>query len=386
MIPNKNTFCVNPWLTVALDSDNKLSPCCYIPGFNYNYQNIEKYFKSKELNDIRKDLLTGVKNKNCNKCWQKESQGMESQRQISNRTIKGNIRKQISDPTTEDVVHIDFVLGNLCNLKCLMCKPLLSSQILAEAIKHPELKEIYDSNTSYVQKHFDWPKHKEFKEWCKIILPRCKKIHFGGGEPFIIPWIPKVLKDIDIAKKKQMTLHITTNLTIINDEILEAFNNFKEVWLSVSFEGTEDTFEYVRNGHNWETIKKNVKYIKDKNFNNLYFGVNNVIQATSFHSILSLVDFCDKNDMKINPLPLDRPESFHISALTKESKLNFLNHTAQYQGINKDYIKFVRNLCITNIEQNHKLSADCIRLLEKYDKVRKTNWKKIIPLENLQKN
>tara|TARA_B100000424_G_C22477276_1_gene279159 strand:- start:143 stop:415 length:273 start_codon:yes stop_codon:yes gene_type:complete len=89
--------------------------------------------------------------------------------------------------------------------------------------------------------------------------------------------------------------------------------------------------------------------------------------------------------MKINPLPLDRPESFHISALTKQSKLDFLNHTEQYQGINKDYIKFVRNLCITNIEQNQKLSTDCIQLLEKYDKIRKTNWKKIIPLENLQK-
>ena len=384
MIPNKDTFCVNPWLSLSLQTDNKLSPCCLIAGWNFPYQDLDKYFKSKQLNDLRKDLLNGVKNKSCDRCWYKESQGTESLRQWSNKTIKGDIRKQIENPDIEKLVNVELSLGNLCNLKCLMCKPILSSQLLAEANQHPELKPLYEKNTSYIQKHFDWPKAKEFELWCEHVLPNCTQIKFTGGEPFTIPWVPTLLKKINDDKKKQITLNIVTNLKIINHTILESFNHYKEVWLNISLEGIGSTFEYVRYGNNWQTVEGNINYIKDKKYKNLYLKVANIIQATSFHSTLELVDFCDKNNMEIFPIPLENPECFHISVLTKKCKDKFLNDTANYNGKNTKYINFVRNICKENIEQDKKLAIDCMNLLDKYDKVRNTNWRDIIPLDNLQ--
>ena len=51
------------------------------------------------------------------------------------------------------------------------------------------------------------------------------------------------------------------------------------------------------------------------------------MQAISYHSIESLVTFCDNHNMLINPITIDRPTSFHISALSTESKQKFLDNT-----------------------------------------------------------
>ena len=69
--------------------------------------------------------------------------------------------------------------------------------------------------------------------------------------------------------------------------------------------------------------------------------------------------------MEIFPIPLENPECFHISVLTKKCKDKFLNDTANYSGKNTKYINFVRNICKENIEQDKKLAIDCMNLLDK---------------------
>ena len=84
---DKNTFCVAPWYGLYVDSDKTITPCCKIKNNRkYDYTQLEEYFNSKELNKLREDLLGGVKNEACSRCWKDEEAGGDSLRLISNRT------------------------------------------------------------------------------------------------------------------------------------------------------------------------------------------------------------------------------------------------------------------------------------------------------------
>jgi sulfatase maturation enzyme AslB (radical SAM superfamily) len=382
---NKNTFCVAPWYSVFIGSDKTLAPCCQFKSKFNNYNKLEKYFNSKEIDDVRQDLLKGIKNKNCSKCWDQEDKGNDSLRLISNRTIglntKSSIRDQIKDPKISNIKIFDLTLGNLCNLKCTMCYPGLSSQLLAEANINPKLKSRYGKN--YVQENYDWPKYDDFISWCEKFLPQSIQITFTGGEPFIIPWIPNVIKKIPETQKAKCILHFTTNLTVINDELLKIFHKFREVWISVSIEGTGKTHEYVRHGHRWQKLIKNLKLLRDKKIPNLFLKFNHVVQATSYHSITDMVKFADEQKLEIHPALLENPQHFHISALTETAKIKFIEKTADYDGFNKEFVSYVRNMSNTHIKQDKSLAKHCIEHLSDLDEVRNTNFQNIIPKENL---
>ena len=384
---DKNTFCVAPWYGLYVDSDKTITPCCKIKNNRkYDYTQLEEYFDSKELNKLREDLLGGIKNEACSRCWKDEEAGGDSLRLISNRTAglfsNTPIKEQITNPKTSKIDSFDLVLGNLCNLKCTMCSPSLSSQLLAEVNLNPSLHKLYPSDT-LDQKKYNWAKEDDFVNWCNKHLPNSIHIKFTGGEPFIIPWIQTVIDKIPDEQKKKCVLHFTTNLTIVNLGLFENFKKFKEVWLSVSVEGTEDTFEYLRYGHKWETLSTNIRLIKDMDIPNLNLMINHVVQTPSYHSIIPMVEYFDDLQLKIQPIMLTYPKHFHISSLTRKAKEKFIKDTENYNGYNKSFMDFVRDRTAKYIDHQPDLTEKVIKHLTYFDKVRKNSYKDIIPIDNI---
>ena len=387
-----DTFCTAPWYNVYVAPDKKIAPCCnFTPdGFDYTYNQLDEYFNSSQLKKLRRDLLSGVKNKNCSSCWQDEKNGGDSLRKITNRTIIEGIQadvtsmsSQIQKPKVSAIKSFELVLGNLCNLKCVMCGPQYSSQLLAEANVHTDIKKLFP-NKSFDQTKYNWPKQDDFVEWCNINLPDAIHIKFTGGEPFIIPWIQTVIDKIPDEQKKKCILHFTTNLTIVNLGLFENFKKFKEVWLSVSVEGSEETFEYLRYGHKWETLVTNIKLIKEMNIPNLHLMINHVLQTPSYHSILPMTKYFDSLQLEIHPIILSRPKYFQLSSLSKKAKQNFLDSSKNYNGYNKNFIDVARDLTIKNMEQDLEQKEKCTKHLEYFDQARKTSYKTIIPVDNFQ--
>ena len=147
---NKNTFCVAPWYSLNVGkASKKITPCCKVKNIaKYDYNQLEEYWISPELSKLRKDLLNGIKNENCISCWRDEEAGGESLRLIENRHLKlspddAPMMEQINNPKVSNIKTFELVLGNLCNLKCVMCSPNDSSQLLAEANLNQELKKTY---------------------------------------------------------------------------------------------------------------------------------------------------------------------------------------------------------------------------------------------------
>jgi len=383
---DKNTFCVAPWFSLYVDADKTIAPCCVSQGFgSHTYNQVNKYFHSDELEALRKDLLNGVRNNNCSTCWKHEDSGGDSLRLISNRTIglfgDSSLSTQLNQPKISNLKSFDLVLGNLCNLKCVMCSPRLSSQLLAEVNLNQELKSVY--GVEYKQKDFDWPKGDDFVEWCNTHLPGAVHIKFTGGEPFIIPWIGDVIEKIPDQQKKNCVLHFSTNLTTINPDLFTKFKKLKQVWLSVSVEGIGKTHEYLRFGHSWKKLSENIDAIKKMQIDNIVLSISHVLQAPSYHSIIEMTEFFDGQNILIRPIMLESPEYFHINALTKNSKQKFMEQTQGYKGFNKNFIEYVRNMSIESIEQDTDLTHQLIAHLSKFDKIRKNDYSKIIPIANL---
>ena len=374
-----DNFCVMPFIH-AFVTPNIISPCCAYTG-DLRFNSKSQYWTSEQVKKIQQNMLQNVRDNGCQICWKKEDRGYSSLRQHSNEIYKNHIEQIRGNQTLQQPFYLDLRLGNLCNLKCTMCYPGLSSQLLAEANINPKLKSRYGKN--YVQENYDWPKYDDFISWCEKFLPQSIQITFTGGEPFIIPWIPNVIKKIPETQKAKCILHFTTNLTVINDELLKIFHKFREVWISVSIEGTGKTHEYVRHGHRWQKLVNNLKLLRDKKIPNLFLKFNHVVQATSYHSITDMVKFADEQKLEIRPALLENPQHFHISALTETAKIKFIEKTADYDGFNKEFVSYVRNMSNTHIKQDKSLAKHCIEHLSDLDEVRNTNFQNIIPKENL---
>ena len=381
----KETFCVAPWSSVFVASDGKIAPCCKFTKPSHSYKKIEEYFKSPDLDKVRQDLLNGIKNANCNKCWTDEQNGGDSLRLISNRTIGREtstpLSEQIKNPKLSNIKSFDLTLGNICNLKCVMCSPELSSQLLAEVKLNPELKTYY--NKEYSQKDFDWPNSNDFVEWCDQYLPHGIHIKFTGGEPFIIPWIQDVIERIPDSQKKKCILHFTTNLTVLNHKLFKCFSKFKEVWISVSVEGSGKTHEYLRFGHSWNLLVDHIDQIQKMHLDNVILKINHVVQSPSYQSIISMTRFFDDKVLKIHPILLTGPNYFQLSSLSETAKQNFLDRTAQYNGFNKQFIDFVRKVSQQHIKQDRTLTKQFVKHLGRLDKIRKNSHKNIIPAQNI---
>ena len=393
MIPNKDTFCIAPYQHTCVNAKGMLEICCVSKEIKkYEYNKLQEWYHSDTLKTLRSDLLKGVKNPICKTCWIAEDSNKISQRQIYNKHI-GKIIKEhwnknfqqntelinvISNLNHKNIKSFDLQLGNLCNLKCIMCNSRDSSQLLAEAKIHPELQQFHGNEDI---KDYQWPKRKNFKEWCKTFLGSAIHIKFTGGEPFMNPYLLESLESIDDEQKKKCILHFTTNLTIINKNILEILSKFKETWISVSYEGIGKVLEYARFGHQWHDLEKNLMLVLNNQSKKLFISVSHVVQSPTFVGISDLIKYFDLLKIKLEPLFLISPKCFQLSSIKKEIKINFLNQLKNYDGYNSYYVNAIRSFIEKNLEYDPVLEKQCVSRLQAIDKIRKNNFQEIVPID-----
>ena len=230
-------------------------------------------------------------------------------------------------------------------------------------------------------KDYQWPKKKDFNDWCKTFLGSSIHIKFTGGEPFMNPYLLESLEYIPEEQKKKCILQFLTNLTIINDEIIKTLKKFKEAWINVSVEGIGNVLEYARFGHKWTDLEKNLMLLMNNKSKNLFITVSHVVQAPTFTGIVDLVRFFDNNKIKLEPLFLSNPECFKLSSIKKKYKEDFLNRLENYKGFNIYYVNAVKSFVKENIEYDQKLANQCIDRLKSFDRIRKNNFQEIIPID-----
>ena len=94
-----------------------------------------------------------------------------------------------------------------------------------------------------------------------------------GGEPYMEPANKTILKKfIDLGIAKNVTLDWTTNGTIVDEEVHELARQYGHTKWTVSIEGTDGLYEYIRGGKNFTFAQLN-ENLKHYDFDRIIIAV-----------------------------------------------------------------------------------------------------------------
>ena len=311
---NMTKSCVLARHGMSVETDGTLFPCCQFRGKKHDghlvYTFLEYPQWRKVMNQLAHDLDSGIEAPGCDQCWHDEKLGYDSLRIISN-------RHHHKDSDNTDPWHVEFKLGNFCNLKCIMCSPYSSSSIWSEYLQNKTAYRSIDivwtkpgAAGAMEQKWWTTPAFKEFSE---KILSSVNFLHFTGGEPFMVPEVENMLKAV--PDPAQVDLLFVTNLTIINDFTLDLIKEFRSVSIVVSLEGTGKKNNYVRFGSDFSLIEHNLEKIKNILQHKLDLGVNHTFQHTSIYCLPELIDWCHNQGLPLHFSSHSGPEHMRINSV-----------------------------------------------------------------------
>jgi MoaA/NifB/PqqE/SkfB family radical SAM enzyme len=230
-----DTFCVLPWYSVELPG---YSPCCLLP-------------KNTDINQLKNDLLAGIKSQACSKCWNIESDGNQSRRQLENQFLDyklnrdlNKIRNDCQDNKNTALLY-QITTSNLCNQACVSCNS-------GSSTKWAEIEGKMGKTTkSHHVRHFSA---------ISINYNTAKRISLLGGEPFFDPTTFEILEQLIDHGNVDCFISLITNGSIkLKPEQSDLLAKFKNLNICVSIDGIGPVFEYLRWPGRWNTLIDNLK-------------------------------------------------------------------------------------------------------------------------------
>ncbi len=189
------------------------------------------------------------------------------------------------------------------------------------------------------QKDMDFQTAKKIVDFAYSITPKDEEINFNffGGEPFLrFEIIKKIISYIESKKTFQkINYNITTNGTILNDEIID-FINKHQIKLCISIDGKKEIHDKNRvdihgNG-TLDLILKNLQKISQQIE---YYQVNSVYGEDTIENLPETFDFLVEKGVK--------NIHFNPNITQKWHKESFETITASYEKIGQKYIELYKN-------------------------------------------
>ena len=396
----KDTFCILPHIHQMIRQDGTISLCCTAIDLGLQKDDPTKSWNSDYMKDVRNKLSNGEKIKQCRSCWDRESKGFPSMRQDSN----NEWGIPVNNPTPPTPIYLDLRLSNLCNLKCRMCNPVYSSQIAKEYntvnntwsdefIIGVEREFLGEENNLKEVKPIMWDKLKTY-------IPGLQKIDFTGGEPTLVPQVKDYLKlCIDSKHSNHIDLVFTTNLTNINQKLIDLCLQFRNVHWGGSIDGYGAINDYIRSNSSWNAINNNLK--KLMNIDKFSISINHAISIYNILNITELLNYIEKHHWSLF-LPqfargsfspfiilnlLQTPDFMSIQYLPTNIKNKAISKLEQYKQVSKYYHydkQFKESInSIIKILQNNKQNKSMLSKFKRFndmlDSKRNTTLKEIIP-------
>jgi len=264
LLIDSDTFCMMPWLHLHAFPDGRAYPCCFAldkyPVGDLNKDSMETVFNSKDMKQMRVNMLNNKSSKQCTKCYDQEKSGFFSLRLSSNKHF-GHLVDMVD--TTKADGSADFVIkywdirfSNLCNMACRSCGTWFSSnwyedhkKLTGQPPPHAKImKAGRSSNDIWEQllKQFD----------------HVEQFYFAGGEPIIMEEHLRILKELDKRKMYHVRLIYNTNFSkskFKGTDIFELWNKFDSVSIGASLDAEGPRAELMRKGTVWNETVANRK-------------------------------------------------------------------------------------------------------------------------------
>jgi MoaA/NifB/PqqE/SkfB family radical SAM enzyme len=260
----ENVICPLPWHHIAIRPNGRVYPCCYFrhedtpEEFNLEHTDV---FNHPFLQNVRNQISKGIPVGGCKQCYQNEKTSGKSMRLEYLQSTSVLLGRDFEIPEDPSLLYLDLALSNVCNNRCRMCGPDLSTNWYpdAKALGIPINKGIIE-NKDPVE---------------KIDLSQLRYLKLIGGEPMLEQ--EKFIKILERCDLPQLSVFLATNVTTRpNDELMKLFRRCKQVKISCSIDAYGKLNDFLRKGSVWEEIDNNLRWY------------SNNFEVVMIHSVISI--------------------------------------------------------------------------------------------------
>jgi MoaA/NifB/PqqE/SkfB family radical SAM enzyme len=329
------TFCPLPWIHLATRPNGDVRVCCTANAsgasdvdskeaglvmqngsiMNLRDHSIEEVWNSEHMKTTRLQMLDNQIPTSCTKCFEEESKGIVSKRQWESVVWKErlNVDSIVAETANDgslpvNIPYFDLRLGNLCQLKCIMCSPHDSSAWIKDwKLQYPkyttiELKQdqIWDDRN----RDYTWYQKGSFLDTMKDQARYIKELYFAGGEPLLIPEHYKILEFmVETGNAANCVLRYNSNGLELPDKLFELWKHFKQVKFNFSIDALGIRNDYIRYPSKWDDVVANLERLDDTP-DNITVNIACAVQVLNILTISELVHWkASKNFKKINLPP-----------------------------------------------------------------------------------
>ena len=300
-------FCILPWIHLFVSTTGTMRPCCVSKEFDHQYRiqndGIEKFWNSTHMRELRSSLLAGEEPSICNVCWDKEAKGDSFSKRLGELSYHKDINIEelieltgLDGSLPDNIVSYDLRLGNLCNLKCVMCNPHNSSKWLEDK----EMLGKYE-NTDFSHhslKNLKWPKDQVLWKYLENNYHHIKIMHFAGGEPLLHKSHHSLLQSLVYkGASKNIFLKYNTNITNLPDDVFDLWSKFKRVDLWCSIDGVGELNDYIRYPSKWNDMLESLS-ILDNTPENVNVKINTAVSLLNVEFIPEFYNFIVNQNYK----------------------------------------------------------------------------------------
>jgi len=329
MLNQSNTFCPLPWIHLATRPNGDVRVCCtanasgaglvdvkdagLVTDMNLKTHTIEEVWNSEFMRNVRLQMLDNKIPTSCTKCFQEESKGIKSKRNWETMVWADRLDiNRIVSQTAEDgslpvnIPYFDLRLGNMCQLKCVMCSPHDSSSWIKEwKIQYPKYKTIELKQDQSWDSSFDytWYQKGSFLDTMKGQAQHIKELYFAGGEPLLIPEHYKILEFmVETGAAKNCILRYNSNGLELPEKLFELWDHFKQVKFNFSVDAVSTRNDYIRYPSKWNDVVANLKRLDDTP-DNIIVNIACAVQLLNVITISELVHWKESMNFKKINLP-----------------------------------------------------------------------------------
>ena len=269
---DKKYFCYEIYKNLSIwstpDGQVGYNPCSYFSGYIKTSDKIEidKVWNGPEHLALKQQIENNLPVPGCERCYKDEAFGLKSRRLGSQQLYEEYIKDTEIDLSGPQ--GIDYSVGNLCNLKCVICGPTNSTSWISD------YQQLNPSKPVHMFKH---KKDKQIVVKDAAQLDQIKNIHFhGGGEPLISKSHIQLLKLIKDRKGLgDVRVFYNTNGTVrVDQEILDLWEECNLIELYFSIDDIGERFDYQRTNASWPKLVENLCWFYKEMPHNHMFKIN----------------------------------------------------------------------------------------------------------------
>lgn len=390
-------YCPLIWKELFIENDGYVSPCLHSTnklfdttvlhdGQKANITNTKVNQNLDGLKHMRDQMSNGVWPKQCVNCQIKESKNLISQRQKALNSYPN------FDPTVE-LKHLILRVGNICNLKCIMCGPWASNQWYNDYVEINDSTEFKNNQHTYqLDKKSNGDYYiKDSKlnadKWSNALeiidshKDKLEKISFHGGEPLVSKLHYKIINElIALNKSKNISLEYFSNFFQIPENFLDKIDQFKKVTFFISLDGVKTVNDALRWPSKFAEIENNISRMKS--CNNVELKINHTVSILNCEHIIDFIEYNKDFDINLNFVTEPLYSSIKILDLKDVNNLkSVLKNKSQkiYNQYNID--KIIDSALSVNVSvENKKYHRGLyIKMWDQFSKKQDLDWKNLFP-------